>query len=427
MNSLKDLKDISADYTILYVEDDKDIANTLINYLSKFFKEVVYAKNGEEGLELYKQQSFDIVISDINMPKMSGLEMAEEIKNINNEQNIIIISAYSDIQNFLTSIKIGIDGYIMKPVDYNDINNLLFKTVKKIKTIKEHKTLEIKQKELLAELSRDNNQLKQFSNVIDNISIVSKTDLKGDITYANDFFVDVSGYSKEELIGKTHSIIRHPDMSKGVYQELWESIQEGKVWEGTIKNRAKDGSIYFIHNVIIPLYDINKNIKEYMGIGFLNTKEEIERRQFKKKVMTNYMEFKKTNINAIERISSQDSELNNLKQEHEILKESLKKIETKYKKANHQIEFYEKGTKEKDTQYLKIVEIQKMNLQKISESHKKSLIKIDLLNKELAHLKEEHDLKAQQVIKLNEELNEQTNIIYDLRDTIKNIDTCQNK
>lgn len=427
MVNLKELKELSSDYSILYVEDDDNIAFTLINYLSKFFKKIVHAKNGEEGLTKYQNEDFDIIISDINMPKMSGLEMAEKVKEIDEEQNIIIISAYSEIEKFMYSIKIGIDGYILKPVDYQDINNLLLKTVKKIKIKKEHKKLESRQKELLAELSRDNNQLKQFSNVIDKISIVSKTDLDGNITYVNDFFIDISGYTKEELIGQPHNIIRHQDMSKSFFQELWQDIQDGEIWEGTIKNKSKSDSTYFVHSVIIPLLGINKKVKEYINISFLNTKEELEKREFKKKVMTNYMEFKKTNLNAVEIISSQDGELNILKQEHEVLKETYKKIENKYKKANQQINFYEKNSIDKEAQYTKIMDIQKVNLQKISDSHRKSLLKIGTLKKENINLKTENELKTKQVTKLYEEVNDQTNIILDLRDTIKSINDEEDK
>ncbi len=422
MDNLKKLKEISSELSVLYVEDEENIAQTLITYLSKFFNEVIYAKNGEDGLALYKEDSFDIVITDIKMPKMNGLDMSEKIKEINPNQNIIIVSAYSEIDNFQRSIKLGIDGYIIKPIDYMSLNKTLFKTVSKIKALKDNIEYEEKLQKLLVQLKIDNDQLKQFTDVIDKVAIVSRTDLKGVITYANDFFCDISGYKKEELIGQTHNIVRHPDMSKSVYQELWKDIQAGKTWEGTIKNKTKADEAYFVHAVIIPLLDIDNNIKEYIGIRFLTTNEEIEKRNFKKKVMTNYMEFKKTNINAIEMISSLNKELEQVKNEYSSYKNRVSKIESKYKKAVNQIEFYENGSKDKDTQYHKVLEMQKLNMQKISESHKKSLQLIDKQNHQINKLKEENALKTKEVIKINEKLNEQANIIIDLRDTIKNID-----
>ncbi|SFZ97448.1 SIGNAL-TRANSDUCTION SENSOR PROTEIN-PAS/PAC domain [hydrothermal vent metagenome] len=76
--------------------------------------------------------------------------------------------------------------------------------------------------------------------------IVSETDEKGKITFANDYFVEVSGYSLDELIGKPHSIVRHPDMPKVVFKLLWETISQGKNINAVVKNLAKDGRYYWI-------------------------------------------------------------------------------------------------------------------------------------------------------------------------------------
>ena len=76
--------------------------------------------------------------------------------------------------------------------------------------------------------------------------IISETDEKGKITFCNDYFMEVSGYSKEELIGKPHSIVRHPDMPKVVFKLLWETISQGKNINAVVKNLAKDGRYYWI-------------------------------------------------------------------------------------------------------------------------------------------------------------------------------------
>ena len=421
MNNLKELNKISSEYNVLYVEDEEGIAQTLIKYLSKFFKEVVYAENGEEGLNLYQKNKFDIVITDIMMPKMSGLEMSKEIKKIHPNQNIIVISAYAEIENFLESIKLGIDGYIIKPINYEDMNKTLFKTVSKIKNLKDNQNYEKKLQELLAKFQIDNEKLKQFTEVIDKVAVVLKTDTNGTITYLNDFFSVVSGYSKDELAGQSYNAVSHPDMPSSVNKQMWEKVKNGEIWEGTFKNKAKDGGAYFLHTTILPLFDIEQNINEFIGIGFLTTDEETEKREFKKKVMTNYLEFKKTNMNAISMISSLTKEAEEYKQKFEMSKVQLEKIEKKYNRAEKQISFYEKNLKERDSQQQKILDMQKNNLIKISDSHKKSLTVIQKQKNEISHLKKEQDIKSKEIVKLNGELNEQTNIILDLRDTIKNI------
>jgi len=135
---LKKLRELSSEFTVLYVEDENDIRKTLFTYMSKFFKTVDTAINGKDGLELYTKNSYDLVVTDINMPIMSGLDMAAKIKDINQNQNILIVSAYSDTDNFITSIKIGIDGYILKPIDYKQLNTSLYNISNKIKIYKEN-------------------------------------------------------------------------------------------------------------------------------------------------------------------------------------------------------------------------------------------------------------------------------------------------
>jgi len=88
--------------------------------------------------------------------------------------------------------------------------------------------------------------------------IVSSTDLKGIITYANRKFCEIAGYTKAELTGKNHNIVRHPDMPKAAFQELWETVKAGKEWTGIVKNLRKDGKYYWVYSHISPVIDEGK-------------------------------------------------------------------------------------------------------------------------------------------------------------------------
>ena len=90
--------------------------------------------------------------------------------------------------------------------------------------------------------------------VPDNEVIISRTDLKGNITFANELFCEISGYSLDELIGKPHNIVRHPDMPKSIYDDLWKSIKDEKQWSGIIKNLRKDKGYYWVKAVISGVY-----------------------------------------------------------------------------------------------------------------------------------------------------------------------------
>ncbi len=157
MINIKDLRELSKEFNILYVEDDEEISKSMLSYLTKIFKNVDYAYNGEDGLNLYNQNSYDLVMTDIQMPKVNGLEMSSIIKEKNSEQNIIIVSAYADVDKFTDSIRIGVDGYILKPIDYNNLNQVLYKTMTKINKFKEHALYE-KDLELLVKKKIDENR-----------------------------------------------------------------------------------------------------------------------------------------------------------------------------------------------------------------------------------------------------------------------------
>ena len=104
--------------------------------------------------------------------------------------------------------------------------------------------------------------------------IVSKTDLKGTITYVNQAFIDISGFSEQELMGKNHNIVRHPDVPPAAFQDLWDTIQAGKPWTGIVKNRCKNGDHYWVKANVTPLMK-NGRIAEYMSVRTRPSRNEI--------------------------------------------------------------------------------------------------------------------------------------------------------
>ncbi|MCD6433526.1 MAG: GGDEF domain-containing protein, partial [Sulfurimonas sp.] len=107
--------------------------------------------------------------------------------------------------------------------------------------------------------------------------IYSKTDLKGVVTEVSDAFCEISQYTRDELLGKSHNIIRHPDMPKSSFKDMWETIENGKVWNGEVKNRKKDGSYYWVEVDISPEFDENGNMFSYIAIRHdITDKKKIE-------------------------------------------------------------------------------------------------------------------------------------------------------
>jgi PAS domain S-box-containing protein len=108
--------------------------------------------------------------------------------------------------------------------------------------------------------------LRQYYDIVDVTNIISKTDLKGIIIYANSKFIEISGYTQEELVGKPHSIVRDPELPSAIFEELWETIKSKKNWHGVISNLHKNGSKYTVDASIFPILDVDGNIVEYISI-----------------------------------------------------------------------------------------------------------------------------------------------------------------
>ncbi|MEQ1439303.1 methyl-accepting chemotaxis protein [Fontimonas sp. SYSU GA230001] len=120
-------------------------------------------------------------------------------------------------------------------------------------------------------------ELEVRTRIMNETSIVSMADKKGDILSINDKYVEISKYTPEELIGSPHSITRHPDMPKETFKKLWATIGRGNVFRGVIKNRAKDGSPYYVDAVIAPFIGKNGKPEKYLGVRYDITQAEIER------------------------------------------------------------------------------------------------------------------------------------------------------
>ena len=115
-------------------------------------------------------------------------------------------------------------------------------------------------------IKKQQERLKSLLEIYDNNVIFSKTDLKGNITHVSNAFCEISGYTKEELIGKAHNCVRHPSMPKHTFSTMWKTIQSEKVWRGEVQNLKKDGSFYWVDAEIEPVYDQDNKVKGYSAI-----------------------------------------------------------------------------------------------------------------------------------------------------------------
>lgn len=257
---------------LLYVEDDNSIRAELQEVLEGECNELIVAKDGEEGFTQYKDSRPDIILTDIRMPKVDGLDMSKKIREEDNDIPIIISSAFNDISFLHESISIGVTNYLLKPINLESLFTTLEKTAKSV---------------VIREKLKENEQiLEQYKEVVDVSAIVSKADKKGNITYVNDAFVKISGYERNELIGRNHNIIRSPETPKAIFKDLWKTILSKKRWRGVVKNRAKDGSAYFVDSTITPILDVNDEIVEFISLRKNITQSEKQKENLKSELDT---------------------------------------------------------------------------------------------------------------------------------------------
>lgn len=168
--------------------------------------------------------------------------------------------------------------------------------------------------------------LKQYKEAIEKSNIISKTDVNGIITFVNDEFCAISGYSKDELIGRNHNIVRHPDVPKEKFALLWETIKNKNIYKDTVKNLAKDGTAFYVNTTIIPILDESQNIAEYIAIRYDVTKEMLLREELIKKEA----EYEELNRSLEKRVEEQTRELKELNQTlEERVQEEIAKNEEK--------------------------------------------------------------------------------------------------
>jgi len=131
--------------------------------------------------------------------------------------------------------------------------------------------------------------------VPENELIISRTDLKGIITYANDTFAQISGFSVDELVGQPHNIVRHPDMPKRAFKGMWDKLKSGKKWEGVVKNLRKDTGFYWVHATISGVYK-NGELVEFKSI---RTPIDYETKLKYQKLYDEYRNIDKENIRKV--------------------------------------------------------------------------------------------------------------------------------
>jgi len=244
---------------ILIVDDTPENIDILRNILRDQYK--IYAStNGYHALEIVSDKEIDLILLDIQMPDMDGFEVCQLLKNdpLAMDIPVIFATAHSDDESIEAAYEIGGADFLTKPFRPKEVRA----------RVKAYLSLSEKQKNL----QRSNNESQllasQYKHMVDKKLLVSRTDIRGSITYINDKFCTTTGYTEHELMGSPHSIIRHPETSTETFKNMWDTIQNKEAWYGEMKNLKKDGGFYITDTTIIPILDSDSEILEYMSISY---------------------------------------------------------------------------------------------------------------------------------------------------------------
>lgn len=305
--SIKDTTNIHAAYLITYAQNDELIKindKYKIFYFLFFFTiftilVLAYIIN----FQIEKIVKQNKKLEETNVTQVETIiEQKNELETIFNTttDGIVIIDFNSNFlffnqafENMLNLTKDELKNITWLHLVHSDEKNSFSKLIKQIKKVEHFENIEIKmaldEKEILSlnismalmpdkkrvlisakdisENKRKEKLINDYLELVDKNIITSATDLEGNIAFVSDAFCKVSGYTKDELIGKSHNIIRDPNTTKKVYENMWGTINVEKVWRGELRNKRKDGTFYWVSLTISPTYNENNEIIGYTAIN----------------------------------------------------------------------------------------------------------------------------------------------------------------
>ncbi len=260
-----DLKELQK-VTILYVEDEDIIRNQTLSVFENVFKKTYLAKDGAEGLEIFRnhQDKIDVVISDINMPELSGLDMAEEIHAIIKNIPIILTTAYTEEEYLLKSLELNIYKYVTKPLKIQELTINILEAAKQYtkerNLTKKAKLLANKQiiaqkevSQLQENVSLSQREIHVQQDIINNFVSHLKLDKNGIIKQISNKCSTIYGYKKDEIINE--NITTLCENNSLVQKKLLEAVREKKVITFNDTFNTKDNKKLKLFCKLYPLYE----------------------------------------------------------------------------------------------------------------------------------------------------------------------------
>jgi PAS domain S-box-containing protein len=241
--------------TLLLVEDDQESLSLYCTKIAAAYPGMAIhtAGNGRAGVEAFESHGADIVLADLRMPVMDGIEMGRHIRKLDPGAIIVALTAYTDTHYMLQAIEIGIHRYVLKQMEDTSL----------IETIDDC----LAQIALQKRLAEQHLFIRKLSRAVEQSpSTVVITDAEGAIEFVNPKFTEMTGYPAEEALGKTPRLLKSGRMAQEIYRQLWSTIEAGHEWRGELLNRKKNGDLRWHMVSISPLVDERGLITNFVAV-----------------------------------------------------------------------------------------------------------------------------------------------------------------
>ena len=388
---------------LLYVTEDNASIEKLTPLFNDAFGKVIYTKTYENIIENYFEKNqarvpIDLLLFDI---KSSNVDLLKKIREKNQRIPIILISDdYSEIKS-IELINIKVSYCINKEFNMDELLSEFYTNIKQVAR-------------------------RKFSAYLDQVAIVSRVDLAHNFIYINDMFANVSGYSKEEIIGKNDSILRYSDETTDVYTVIEQTLSLGKSWHGVLKQKNITNDEFYVNTTIFPIFDHNQKVKEYLSIMFLVTNDSEKITQLKKYIIsekTKSMQMSKKLDKEV-----QDKIVMAIKKEqlkNEELKKFVYELEIELKKAKHEKQektvrnahLESELTEIKNKEHAYVIDF-KTKLRKLAEINRLGTVERDELNNKIKSMDKKFDNAQENISTLQGYIDEYRKKIDDLQDVI---------
>lgn len=402
---------------ILYVESDESVQNSFSKTLNKLFKKVFLSSDGLDAFEQFSQMQgsdsqIDVILSESNIPSLSGLELLLKIRKISANVPFIFITENTDVDLLLNSLRYDVTDFFIKPIQETEI-------LKKIEEASLSRQYE-------DEILKYQNEVEEYLELINKVAIVYMFNPDTTINYVNNFFKELIKYDEEELIGQDYRRFFHNEMPKAIIIQQGETLQKGEKWHGKVKYLNSLDSVFYTNCTIIPIFDENKKISKYISVNFLTTKDESEKREFKKRVLFDLQETKRIYSVAQRKIDELNNILASCHDYEELEKcleveqrlnqdnyEKLQQLEQRVKAATERYELLTYGVNKKINQ----ISVMTSDMKTTEERASKKIIKVS----------DEIKQKEKLIVKIREEIDIKNIKIDDLKDVLAHRKTQMEK